>query len=215
LRWLDAPRRADHLFLGESDRCAYLAEYAAGLERCGGGVNQLIHNFKCAPSLARAKPGRGHYKRLALNVLAQWLREAIPREYAQRCTWVPIPPSRQQDDPDFDDRLPLTLSLAFAGYDLDLRCLLQQARSTARDHATGTRTSEEALYRLLQVDVAALEQRALREHIVLFDDVLTSGKHYKCCERKLREYQPYASIIGVFLMRRAPARWRRSLGRAW
>jgi predicted amidophosphoribosyltransferase len=47
------------------------------------------------------------------------------------------------------------------------------------------------------------------------DDVLTSGKHYKCCERKLREHRPQASIIGVFLMRRAPARARRSLGRAW
>lgn len=214
LQWLDPPRRADHLLLGESDHCAYLAEYAAGRIR-DGSLNRLIRHFKCEPSVARVDPLLARHKRQALIRLARRLRLAVPREYAERCTWVPVPPSKQDDDPDFDDRLPRTLALAFEGYDLDLRCLLRQTRSTARDHATATRLSEEALYRLLQVDIAALKQRSLREHIVLFDDVLTSGKHYKCCERRLREYRPQASIIGVFLMRRAPARSQRSLGRAW
>lgn len=215
LRWLDAPARADHVFLVDSDQCAYLSQYAAGQGYQGGHCNQLMRNFKCAPSIARGNPRRANYKRRAINTLAQWLRRAVTQAQAERWTWVPIPPSKHRGDPDFDDRLSSTLSLAFEGYDLDLRRVLCQSQSTARDHAGGTRLPEEALYRILQIDLEALEQRPLRERVVLFDDMLTSGKHYKCCERRLRECLPHVPVMGVFLSRRAPTRSDRSLGRAW
>jgi predicted amidophosphoribosyltransferase len=49
----------------------------------------------------------------------------------------------------------------------------------------------------------------VRAQIALFDDVLTSGKHYKCCQRRLREALPSTPIAGVFLARRVIAgRWR-------
>src|ERR1700693_1327844 len=180
LTWLDAPARADHMFLADSDQCAYLSEYAAGQGLRAGPCNQLIRNFKCEPSIARGNARRAHYKRQAMSTLARWLRRAITREQVERWTWVPVPPSRQRGDPDFDNRLSNTLSLAFEGYDLDLRCVLGQSQSTARDHTAGTRLPEETLYRLLQIDLEILGQRPLRERIVLFDDMLTSGKHYKC-----------------------------------
>jgi len=212
LRWLETFERADHLLLSERDRCAYLSEYLAGCRYDGGYVNQLIRNFKCHPSMARRDDRCGRYKRQATLTLARWLRRAVAREWVECSTWVPVPPSRQRGDPDFDDRLSRTLSLAFAGYDLDLRCLLRQSQSTERDHAMRDRQSEAALYRLLRLDSRALELRAPRERIVVFDDVLTSGKHFKCCERRLREHLPRVSIVGVFLARRVPERSSRSLG---
>jgi hypothetical protein len=215
LRWLDAPNRADHLFLAESDQCAYLCEYAAGLGYRGGPCNQLLRNFKCEPTIARGSLRRAHYKRQAMMTLARWLRLAVPREQAEQWTWVPVPPSRQCGDPDFDDRLSITLSLAFRDYDLDLRRLLRQQGSTASDHAGRPRLPEQLLYRLLQVDFAALRERPVRQRIVVFDDVLTSGKHFKCCERRLQQCLPQTPVLGLFLMRRAPARSGRSLGRAW
>jgi len=133
----------------------------------------------------------------------------------ESCTWVPVPPSQQADDPDFDDRLERTLLLAFESYDVDIRSLLFQTRSTSRDHAGRARLSEQALLDILRVDKSQLMPRAVRERVVLFDDVLTSGKHFKCCERRLREVLPDTPIAGIFLMRRAPPRDRRSLGRAW
>jgi hypothetical protein len=39
--------------------------------------------------------------------------------------------------------------------------------------------------------------------IILFDDVLTTGKHFKACERRLREIDPTIAIAGVFVARRA------------
>jgi hypothetical protein len=75
--------------------------------------------------------------------------------------------------------------------------------------------SEQALFEILRIDDAQLARCAVRGRVVLFDDVLTSGKHFKCCERRLKEVMPDVPIAGVFLMRRAPPRNRRSLGRAW
>jgi hypothetical protein len=215
LKLLDEASRADHIHLAASDRCSFLAHYQSGGGYRGSRCNQLIRNFKCEPSQARDDPRRGQYKQQAIATLALWLRQAVPRAEAERCTWVPIPPSRRRGDPDFDDRLWRTLHLAFASYDVDVRSLLFQARSTARDHLGHPRLSEQALSDLLQFDPEALRLRPLRERILLFDDLLTSGKHYKCCQRRLTQALPGVPIAGVFLMRRAPQRSARSLGQTW
>jgi len=216
---LDEASRADHIFLTASDRCAFLAQYCSGSgsgsEGRSASCHQLIRNFKCDPSRARSDRRRGRYKREAIATLSSWLRQAVPRRLAESCTWVPIPPSQRAEDPEFDDRLARTLQLAFKGYDVDVRSLLCQTCSTPRDHAGRVRLSEQALFEILRIDEAELTRRQVRGRIVLFDDVLTSGKHFKCCERRLREVLPDRPIAGVFLMRRAPSRDRRSLGRAW
>jgi hypothetical protein len=215
LQQLDGASRADHIYLSDSDRCAFLTQYVGGRGYRAGGCNQLLRNFKCRPSLAAHDARLGYYKRRAIECLARWLRAAVPRRMVEACTWVPIPPSRQPGDPDFDDRLLRTLRLAFGDYDLDLRALLRQTRSTASDHAGRARLSEAELLQIIRVDGASLAARPLRARIVLFDDVLTSGKHFRCCARRLGEVLPGVPVAGVFLMRRAPARAERSLGRAW
>jgi hypothetical protein len=216
---LDEASRADHIYLSASDRCAFLAQYCSGSRRDSdsrnGWCRQLIRNFKCEPSRALWDRRRGRYKQEAIETLGAWLRQAVPRRLAESCTWVPIPPSQRPDDPEFDDRLARTLLLAFEGYEIDVRSLLYQSRSTARDHARRARLSEQVLFEILRIDEVQLLRRPVRGRVVLFDDVLTSGKHFKCCERRLREVLPDAPIAGIFLMRRAPRRDRRTLGRAW
>lgn len=213
---LDEASRADHIYLSASDRCAYLAQYCSGSADSGNGAcHQLIRNFKCEPSRARSDRRRARYKQEAIATLGAWLRQAVPRRVAESCTWVPIPPSQRAGDPDFDDRLARTLQLAFEGYDVDVRSLLSQTSSTPRDHAGRARLSEQALLEILRVDEDQLMLRPVRGRVVLFDDVLTSGKHFKCCERRLKEVLPGTPIAGIFLMRRAPPRDRRTLGRAW
>ena len=60
------------------------------------------------------------------------------------------------------------------------------------------------MYEVLEIDQAALALHAVRGRgIVLFDDVLTTGKHFKCCQRRLREALGTAvPIKGVFVARR-------------
>ncbi|HEX4049866.1 MAG TPA: hypothetical protein VHY19_03185 [Steroidobacteraceae bacterium] len=105
------------------------------------------------------------------------------------------------------------LELAFAGYDTDIRPLIRLTRSLPADHRGCRRVSLAALYRLLSVDTAQLMKRALRAELVLFDDVLTTGKHFKCAQARLQEQLGPMSISGCFLARRVlPAKRRGVLG---
>jgi predicted amidophosphoribosyltransferase len=201
LRALDHVQRADHPYLSSADRCSFLLEW-----RCG---SRIVRDFKRPPSAVAFAPRRAAAKAHAVAVMADLLRAAVSRRAAEAATWVPIPPSKAYADCEFDDRLTRTLALAFRGYDVDLRPLLFQVHSTLADHQGSPRLSAHALLANLRVDLKLLHERPLRDGLALFDDVLTTGKHYKCCERRLREQLPETAICGVFLLRRAmPHRWR-------
>jgi hypothetical protein len=208
-RALDDSMRADHAYLTAADRCWCLAEFHPGANYRVSEINQLIVNLKCRPSIASSDPRRMHYKLRAMDAVARVLRAGLGRLSVESATWVPIPPSRPARDPDYDDRLPRILARAFDGYDLDLRHLLYQTEATAPDHTRARRMSAEALYRIIGLDRTLLNIRPLRARIVLFDDVLTTGKHYKCCERRLRDTLATIPISGLFVARRVlPRRWR-------
>jgi len=135
--------------------------------------------------------------------VAAALRPCASREFVEAATWVPVPPSVTPAEPDYDDRLERTLRKAFEGYDLDLRALLQQTRSTRPDHCREHRLSCAALLRVIRPNAEALEVGPPRATIVLFDDLLTTGKHYRCCEQRLRELWPRVPVCGWFIARRA------------
>jgi predicted amidophosphoribosyltransferase len=40
--------------------------------------------------------------------------------------------------------------------------------------------------------------------VILFDDVLTTGKHFMCCKRRLREHLGDIPVTGLFIARRVP-----------
>jgi hypothetical protein len=208
-RALDDSMRTDHAYLTATDQCWCLAEYHPGASYRVSEVNQLIVNLKCRPLIASADPRRMRHKVRAMDAVARALRAALSRSSVESATWIPIPPSRPARDADYDDRLPRILTQAFDGYDLDLRHLLYQTEVSAPDHTRARRLSAEALYRIIGLDRKLLDIRPLRARIVLFDDVLTTGKHYKCCERRLRETLAAIPINGLFVARRVlPRRWR-------
>jgi len=203
LTGIDETNRDQHAFLQEGDRCLFFGEYFAGKGYEGGGTNQLVFNFKTLPSIARANPARRNYKESAIATIATGLREVLGRNQIERLTFVPVPPSKAPGHADHDDRLTRALTLGCAGFDSDIRLLLRRSSSTESDHRTGNRLTPEALHSLLELDCAVVAVKPLREAIVLFDDVITTGKSFKCCERRLREAIPATiPIIGLFVARR-------------
>jgi predicted amidophosphoribosyltransferase len=202
LTWIDETNREQHAFLREGDKCLFFGEYQGREGYTSSRTNQLIFNFKCPPTTAAQHEQRRYYKTRAIQTIGMGLRRAISREQTERLTWVPIPPSKAVGDPDYDDRLSRALAIAFNGYDVDVRLLLKQTQSTEADHVAGERLTRDKLLKVLEVDEAALDVRPLRQKIILFDDVLTSGKHFKCCEERLRDVVPdTVPIIGVFVAR--------------
>jgi len=200
---IDDLYRGDHSYLEKGDRCYFFGEYFTGKGFEGGFTNDLILNLKIEPSAIRKNPKRRFYKEKAIQTVAAGLRRAFSRSEAEALTWVPIPPSKAKGHPDYDDRLERVLNTAFAEYDADVRLLLRQTESTEADHhADETRLPPDRLTAILEVDEAALASEPIRPSgIVLFDDVLTTGKHFKCCERRIRQVVG-VPIIGVFVARR-------------
>jgi predicted amidophosphoribosyltransferase len=204
MRWtrIDETTRAAHCYLTEQDECLHLREYFARQGYQGGDSNQLIFNLKIKPTVAAANAARRHYKERAIQQCAADLRASVPRDAAEQVTWVPIPPSKVPGHADYDDRLLRVLLTAFAGYDVDIRGLLRQTASTEADHTTENRLGEDTLRGVLELDRDLLAVRPPRRRVVLFDDVLTTGKHFKCCEFRLREALPDGlPILGMFIAR--------------
>ncbi len=203
LTGIDETNRDQHSVLQEGDRCLFFGEYFAGKGYQGGGTNQLMFNFKTLPSIARANPARRNYKDSAIATVATGLRGVLGRHQIERLTFVPVPPSKTLEHADYDDRLTRALTMGCTGFNSDIRLLLRRLSSTESDHRAADRLTPEALYSLLELDSAAVAVKPLREAIVLFDDVITTGKSFKCCERRLREVIPATvPIIGLFVARR-------------
>jgi predicted amidophosphoribosyltransferase len=189
--------------LKEGDRCLFFGEYFAGKGYQGGGTNQLMLNFKTLPSIARTNSARRNYKEAAIATIAAGLREVLGRDQIERLTFVPVPSSKILGHADYDDRLARVLAMGCAGFNSDIRLLLRRSASTESDHRTGDRLTPEALYSLLELDSAALAAKPPREAIVLFDDVITTGKSFKCCQRRLRDsIAATLPIMGLFVARR-------------
>ena len=202
LTWIDETNRGDHWYLEDGDRCLFFGEYFAGMSYRGGDTNQLIFNFKCPPSTAAMNIGRGNWKIRAINEISAAIRSAVGKKNAEELTWVPVPPSKAVGHADYDDRLSRTLEKAFLGFDADVRLLLRQTTSTKSDHDSQERLTPEELLAITELNRDALNSRPIGRGIVLFDDVLASGKHFKCCEARLRDVVPADTpIIGVFVAR--------------
>jgi hypothetical protein len=209
LRWLDEGSRADHGFLLPSDHCLYLGEFHARAGWSAGPTNDLIADFKRMPSriAASAQPlAVQYFKDRAIATVAQVLRAQFGRAAIEtQLTFVPIPASKLPGEADYCDRLLRTLRLAFFGLEADIRPLLRQRASVAADHRSGARRIRFGeLLELTELDPIELHE-PLRPLVVLFDDVLTSGKHVCVAKARIREVFPEQAIIAVLIARRAPA----------
>lgn len=205
LTWIDQTNRSSYFFLNEDDRCLFFGDFHAGRGWSGGPTNQLITNYKRAPSEIATSPHATRlrrYKSRAISEIALGLRRQFTQEDVDsRFTFVPIPTSKVPGDPDHCDRLEQTLRTAFSAPGADTRRLLRVIRSTPADHRSGGgRMSYEDLLAITELDGAQLA-RPIRREIVLFDDVLTSGKHYKVAKTRIRESLPGHPIVAVFVAR--------------
>jgi hypothetical protein len=206
LVWLDDASRHYHRFLRHTDHCLYFGEFIAGRGWIGGPTNDLIIDFKRAPSrIAASSKSRAteHFKNRAIVRIARALRRQFGRAAIEtQLTFVPIPPSKIAGETDHCDRLLRTLTLAFAGLDADIRPLLRQSVSTAADHTSGLRRMR--FGELLEITHLDPQQlcRPLRPLVVLFDDVLTSGKHLAVAQQRIREALPEQAVIAVLVARR-------------
>jgi hypothetical protein len=101
------------------------------------------------------------------------------------------------------DKSPLryrkVLASAFHGWNADVRDMLSLKHSTPADHESAERLAFDELLGITELK-GSLDS-APRPVIVIVDDVLNSGKHFKVAQSLIRDRYPSAEIRGVFLAR--------------
>jgi predicted amidophosphoribosyltransferase len=83
-----------------------------------------------------------------------------------------------------------------------VRELVLQQRSTAAAHESNDRPRPRDLVALYDIDETKADPEPQR--FVVFDDLLTTGSHFKAVAQVLGDRFPDKPIIGLFIARRAP-----------
>ena len=190
----------DHWHLTAADECYFLGEYTAGKGDRFSPTNQLIFNLKKSPT-RRGRPEWWH-KEQAIRDVAAALRAAITPGYLDKITFVPMPPSKAKSDPLYDDRMVQVLTTIRPTPPLDVRELIVQPVSTEAAHDSTYRPSPADVRSRYRVDDAQASPPP-HDLIAIVDDVLTTGAHFVAAKSLLAEQFPDASIVGIFVARRA------------
>lgn len=197
---IDPLTRPDHTFLEDSDNCFFLGEYTARQGYAYSDTNNLIINLKKPPD-RRGRPEWPHKER-AIHTAGLALRNAINNEWLTTAAFVPIPPSKAKGDPLYDDRMTQILQAINPAAPVDARELIVQTESTGAAHHGDESRDPVRIRQLYTIDTALATPAP--GAIVLCDDVLTTGAHFKAAQVILSETFPKAIICGVFIARRVP-----------
>ena len=164
----------EHCYLDTEDECYYTDEYEC---RQREGIKPQILSLK-----------RGNTS--AILVAAEELASALPPEWASCYTFVPMPPSLCATSPlrSMIKKLPVG----------DVRDLLLQMRDTQPSHS-GWRPTPEQRASLLTLNELVVDPKPTA--VVIVDDVLATGSHFRAAKMLVRRRWPNMRVIGLFLAR--------------
>ena len=196
---IDDRTRGGHWYLRRTDVCHYIGEYAAGKGAAYSATNRLILDFKTPVSRTRRNPPP---KDKAIAGAADALRRALQASPLDRAVFVPVPPSKAKDDDGYDDRLVRMLRAVRPERPLDVRELIVQTHSVEPTHRRSARLRASDIEAMYGID-EALEAPGTGL-VVVVDDLITSGAHFRAAQRTLSRRFPHIDVVGLFLARRVP-----------
>lgn len=199
---IDDLSRSDHYYLDPSDKCLFYGEYTAYAGYSESCTNQLIFNLK--KSVQKSSHRELQYKERDIKKVGRIFSDCLADlSLNGAVAFVPMPPSKARDDPEYDDRMERVLWFMAHGHNTDIRCLLEQAESTAASHLSGDdRIGVEQLYQNYHIRTELLD--SLPDKVAVVDDMLTTGAHFKAAQRLINEHAPHTEVVGLFVARRRP-----------
>ena len=197
---IDDLTRPDHFYLTPGDDCYFLGEYTARKGFAFSATNQLVLNLKKA--MDKRGTAQWKYKDQAIGEAAAAFRQALNNEWLDAATLVPIPPSKAKSDSLYDDRMLRVVQAIRPQPSPDIRELVTQAANMTAAHEQQNRPRPEDIEANYSID--ELRRNPPPRIIGLFDDVLTTGAHFRAASSILRRAYPNTRIIGLFIARRVP-----------
>ena len=198
-RSIDDSNRKDHYHLTDADNCVYLMEYTPGQRYDFGDANSIISNLKKSPLLKTER--QYHWKLQDIRRCISMIQNALDADWLSTGTMVPIPPSKTADHPEYDDRITVICrAIQHQGRSVDVRELVRQRQSTDAAHLSpGNRPSLQDLIVNYMIDASLSTPAPIS--ILLVDDVLTAGSHFKAAQHHLQRRFPGVPIYGAFIAR--------------
>lgn len=193
----------DHYYLTPDDKCFYLREYTPRAGHSFSETNQLIINFK--KTVDRKGKPEWYHKEKAIKQITTELAVSFKVESWQKATLVPIPPSKTKSSSLYDNRMTEVLNGIGArhGIACDVRELIFQTEDMDAVHLNAThRPSPAQIRQIYEIDESLVEPEP--KLIVIFDDVVTAGAHFRAAKDLLQERFRDVPITGVFVARRLP-----------
>lgn len=198
----EVPRHAD---LSSEDQCFYWRKYNVRFK--DKERNKIIWDFKITPSQINSRPNLKQDKEYAIRTLAnEMINIFIERgtlDVLSTMTFVPIPSSKLPAHSEYDDRLfrLLTLVGERVKNGIDIRNLISQRESTLAFHERkGSRLNVNDLMNLYTINSEYLDK--IQKTIVIFDDLLTKGTHFKAAQNVIKgKIGNNSNIIGLFIAR--------------
>jgi len=197
---LDEIEISQHVDLDPNDHCFYWRKYTTKKGYAFGETNQLIKNFGIPVTATH----RLSHKQKAIEQIAKEFTQIATKDSTyQDYTFIPIPTSKGRYNPDYDDRLLKLLNRIseLKKIKMDIRELIIQPSSTQQAH---TRSPKKRLAIAELCDIYIVQNDLLNpppKKIIIFDDVLTKGSHFKAMESILRKHYPNVPISGLFIAR--------------
>lgn len=185
----------EHYHIATTDDCYYVAEYEAGT-----GITSVYSRIK------NLKWPEGHknfgYKAGAIRATAQNFRDRfnVNSQAFKNITFVPVPPSKAKNDEKYDDRMVQILEKMGENIQCDVRELVVQKASLEASHHSIIRPTPDELYQNYEIVEGLVDPHPT--HIMIVDDVLTAGSHFKAMQRVLLERFPGVKTTGIFYARR-------------
>lgn len=188
----------DHTFLKENDECYFIFEYTPKAGFSYSNANQLISNLKKSPK-KRGQP-EYFYKSVAIAQCGLYLSATLTPYDIQSATFVPVPCSKSIDDDEYDDRMERVCKAIQPN--VDVRNIVFQKQSTIASHSApvGGRQTIQQLEENYRIDETKCTPRP--KSIIIIDDMLTTGAHFKAMQNVLSQRFPGVPIKGIFIARR-------------
>jgi hypothetical protein len=177
--------------LGADDICYYARDYISKGGYKSSEANQLILNLK--KDISKKGTHEWQYKIRAIKQFSTELAGGLLQDYAVAF----IPTSKLIDDPACDPRWEILKDeLASARPDLKFKRPIVRRESCSAVHSGGARK--------MAAIRATLDWRGFKnvpDTIILIDDVITAGAHFKVCKNMILERHPDVKVYGIFWAR--------------
>lgn len=172
----------------------YAREYKARQGFDAGETNQLIYNFKKSPSVRNT--GQWYYRNQAVLKFAQEASELIRQDAHGVVT--AIPSSKAKSDPEYTNRFEDFFSqLLSLRPNLVVNWPVEIAVTVPSAHLNGNRNPDAIKGNYVWKGF----QGEMPNSLIVFDDVVTTGSHFRAMHDFLRENGFNGDLYGIFWAR--------------